>query len=146
MKIIIFSERLVFKQLQVNKKNTMEMFRKFYLVDNLTIVFMVANIQGFCSQTFTAGLKFKKFLLVTSELEDKNLEAKDLKKALEMIRGDHSRVTLVSSNEGDAVAAKKLGFSFILVGNPKKRGNPKVVITETIKDLSLLPAVLGLNK
>ena len=146
MKIIIFPEKLVFKHLRTSKKKTMEMFKEFYLAKNLTIIFMVENIQSFCSQTHVAGLKFQKFHLVTSELANKNLEVKDLKKAITMVGGDVSRVTLVSHNDEDALSAKKLGIAFVLVGVPKKRRDPKIVTNEVIKDLSLLPQILGLTK
>lgn len=144
MRIVIFNEKTIFKYLEKNRKNTIEVFNGLRNYNNLFIVFMVSSVQNFYSRTYIAGLKFKSFHLQVSELAGKDLSARDLKEAITAVNHvKHSRVTLISHNHDDALVAKKLGINFILIGTPKKRS--KIVINEVIKDFSLLPNILGLN-
>lgn len=144
MRIVIFNETTIFKHLEKNRKNTIEVFKNLHNYNNLFIVFMVKGIQNFYSRTYTAGLKFKSFHLQVSELAGNDLSVKDLKDAVMAVNHvTHSRVTLISHNHDDALVAKKLGINFILIGTPKKRS--KIAINEVIKDFSLLPNILGLN-
>lgn len=144
MRIVIFPEKTIFKYLEKNKKNTIEVFKGLHNYNNLFIVVMVKGIQNFYSRTYVAGLKFKSFHLQVSELAGKDLSVRDLKEAVMAVSNiKHSRVTLISHNHDDALVANKLDINFILLGTPKKRS--KVVISDVIKDFSLLPNILGLS-
>ncbi|MFA6995026.1 MAG: hypothetical protein WC249_01290 [Patescibacteria group bacterium] len=137
--IVIFKEKSIYKYLRVSKKSLAKVFKIFSERDNLIIVIMVAKIQGFYSRMCTTNLDIKKMFLVTYN-ENDVVSVNDLQTAVEMFKGKGKQIKLVSDRESDRLAAEALNVSYIFLGKKSKKNQ----IT-TIKDISLLPNILGIN-
>lgn len=138
--IVIFKEKTIYKYLGVSRKALAQVFKIFSEVDNLMVIIMVEKIQGFYSRMCTTNLEYKKMFLTTYSQDD-IVSIEDLQRAIKMFKGRGRQIKLVSDRESDLLAAEALNTSFIFLGKKSK----KSPIITTIKDISLLPNILGIN-
>lgn len=138
-KILIFSEVLIYKYINSGKRVLGKLFREIYH-DNLIIVFLTTNEQYFNSRLSVANLEYKTAFVVTYASKKEKLTATKLKRVLKIKKGAFTSATLVSNLESDALIAEKLGLPFVFIGESKNSYHGTV-----LKNLSLLPNILGLN-
>ena len=139
--IVVFPEQVIYRYLRVGKRALAEVFRKFGQNDHLMIIIMVTKIQSFYSRMSSANLEYKRMFLATCS-EEGSISTEDLRRAVQMVKGSGKQIKLVSDREIDFRAAEALGASFILLGNKSTTSQ----ISTTVKDLTLLPNILGLNQ